>query len=174
MKRYSYFPPKLKPSAKRIEVTDEDGNVVCTFQRVYSNAIARVCNYVFDIDWSARVNVYSADGQPVIQCQKKTPWFGKPEYVVQYCNTQDTCHVTYKTWQKLAPEFKITHRNQEYVMKKDILDWAKFLHEGVELARWKTKPREWFKAELEIEDACPIQEPEFFVALFHCIFYIGD
>ncbi|WP_444939717.1 tubby C-terminal domain-like protein [Paenibacillus harenae] len=33
---------------------------------------------------------------------------------------------------------------------------------------------EWLKAELEIEAASPIQEPEFFVALFHCIFYIGD
>lgn len=174
MKRYTYVPPKLKPSTKRIEVTDEEGNVVCTFQRVYPNAVARVCNYVFDIDWSARVNVYSTDGLPVIQCKKTTPWFGRPAYVVQHCNTQDTYRVTYTTWQKLAPEFKITHLNHEYVLKKEVLDWAKFLQAGEELARWKMKPTEWFKAQLEIEAACPIQEPEFFVAVFHCIFYIGD
>lgn len=174
MKTYTYIPPKIKHSTKRVEVTDEEGNVACTFQRVYSNVIARVCNYVFDIDWFAQVNVYSKEGLPVFHCKKTTRWIGRPEYIVQRCNTQDTYHVTYMTWQKLAPEFKITHRDHEYVLKKELLDWAKFLNAGEELARWKMKPKEWFKTQLEIEAACPILEPEFFIALFHCIFYIGD
>ncbi|MBT2293687.1 hypothetical protein J7E73_32265 [Paenibacillus albidus] len=174
MKSYSYNPPKLKPSTKRIEVTDEEGNVACTFQRVYPNSVVKVCNYMFDIDWSAQVNVYSTDGHLVFQCKKTAPWLGRPEYIVQRCNTKDFFRVTYTTWQTLAPEFKITYQNQEYILKKDMLDWAKFLQGEEELARWKMKPTEWFKTRLEIEAACPIQEPEFFVALFQCIFYIGN
>lgn len=71
MKIFSYNPPKLKPSTKRTKVKDEQGNVVCWFERVYPNVIAKMCNYVFGIDWSAQIQVYSADGHPVFQCNKK-------------------------------------------------------------------------------------------------------
>jgi hypothetical protein len=175
VKRYTYVPPKLKPSTKRIEVTDEEGKVACTFQRVYPNYIAKLCDYVFSIDWSAQVNVYSTDDLLVFQCKKMTPWFGRPEYIIQRCTAaEETYRVTYTTWQKLAPEFKVAHLNHEYALKKEVLDWAVFLQAGEELARWKMKPTEWFKTTLEIEANCPIQEPEFFVALFHCIFCVGD
>ncbi|MCM3493798.1 MULTISPECIES: hypothetical protein [Paenibacillus] len=174
MKIFSYNPPKLKPSTKRTKVKDEQGNVVCWFERVYPNVIAKMCNYVFGIDWSAQIQVYSADGHPVFQCNKKTPWLGRPEYSVQRSDTQDVFRVTYKSWQKVAPEFKVTYQDQEYVIKKDMFDWAKFMHSGKELARWRMKTTEGFKVRLEIEEASPIQEPEFFVALFHSIFLIGD
>lgn len=39
-------------------------------------------------------------------------------------------------------------------------------HQGRELARWKMKTTEWFKTYLEIEEECPIQEPEFFFVFF--------
>jgi len=174
MKTFYYTPPKLKASTQRIEVKDEQGNVCCTFRRVYPNALVKWGNVIFDIDWSASVEVYSSEGQPIFQCSKKTPWIGKPEYFVQNNCTQDTFRVTYTTWQKVAPEFKVTYRDQEYALKKDLFDWAKFMKSGEVLAKWQMKPSEWFKVRLEIEADCPIQEPGFFVALFQTIFYIGD
>ncbi|WP_439098760.1 tubby C-terminal domain-like protein [Bacillus weihaiensis] len=44
----------------------------------------------------------------------------------------------------------------------------------MEIARWKMSTTELFKTYLEIEDNSPIKEPEFFICLFQCIFYIGD
>lgn len=174
LKSYSYNPPKLKPSSKPVEVTNEEGEVVCTLKRSYPNLAAKVCVFIFDIDWSAQVEVFSREGQPVFQCKKRSLWFGRPEYIIQRCNTEEVFHVTYLTWQKVAPEFKITYQDQEYVLKKEMLDWARFLQAGKELARWRMKSKDGFKTRLEIEADCPIQEPEFFVALFHCLFYIGD
>ncbi|WDM23042.1 tubby C-terminal domain-like protein [Paenibacillus polymyxa] len=174
MRVFFYNPPKLKPSTKRIEVKDEQENVVCTFRRVYPNTLVKWCNFIFDFDWIARVEVISAEGHSIFQCTKKTPWFGRPEYFVNHNKTQDAYHITYTTWQKIAPEFKVTYQDQEYVIKKDLLDSAKFMQSDRVLAKWQMKPSDWFKARLEIEADCPIQEPGFFVALFQNIFYIGD
>jgi hypothetical protein len=59
-------------------------------------------------------------------------------------------------------------------MKKEVMDWVRFYHQGKEVARWRMKISEWFKSYLELEDDCPIQDPEFFICLFQTIFYVGD
>ncbi|WP_108669183.1 hypothetical protein [Peribacillus acanthi] len=174
MQKYTYSPPMLKPSIKMIDVYDEQGNVVCKFKRTYKNLITRIGNYLFDIDWSAQFDVYSKDIDIVYQCKKISPWFGKPKYIVINCKTYEEYHVRYQSWQKVAPEFTITGNEGPFILKKDLMDWARLYHKGNEVARWKMKSTEWFQTHLEIEKESPIQEPEFFVCMFHCIFIVGD
>ncbi|MGP7817650.1 tubby C-terminal domain-like protein [Niallia sp. 01092] len=174
MQKFSYSPPKFKPSTKIIDVMDEQGNVVCKFKRTYKNLIAKIGNYIFDIDWSVQYDAYSNDGDIVFQSKKVTKWFGRPEYNVFNCKTNEEFNVSYKTWQKIAPEFLITNNTSEYVLKKELMDWVRFYHQGKEVARWNRKATELFKTYLEIEEDCPIQDPEFFICLFQNIFYVGD
>ncbi|WP_163099957.1 hypothetical protein [Peribacillus alkalitolerans] len=174
MQKYTYAPPMLKPSIKMIDVIDDQGNVVCNFKRTYKNFMTKIGNYIFDIDWSTQIDVYTNDRDIVYQCKKLSPWFGKPSYIVINCKTNEDYKVSYKSWQKVAPEFRITNNSSEFIVKKELMDWARFYHQGKEVARWKMKSTELFKTYLEIERECPIQEPEFFVCLFQCIFFVGD
>lgn len=174
MKVYTYAPPKLKASAKRIIVRDETGAMACSFQRVYANKVVQAGNYLFDIDWSAQVDAYSPDGRLLFQCRKTTPWLGRPRFAVHRCDSLDSYPVTFTSWQKLAPSFEIIYDGQRFFIKKELLDRAAFMLGNQVLARWSFKPIDGFKARLEIEAECPIQEPEFFVVLFHCLFHIGN
>jgi hypothetical protein len=83
------------------------------------------------------------------------------------CNTNEKYHITYKSWQVIVPEFHITSNSGEYVVKKELMGWAKFYFQDKEVARWKMKTTELFKTYFEIDDDCPIQEPEFFVCLIN-------
>ena len=174
MQKYTYSPPKVKDSTKLIEVVDEQGNVICKFKRTYKNFFVRMVTYLQSFDWYAQIDVYSNKGELVYKCKKTAKWVGNPYYQVINCKTNEVSHITYKTWQNIAPEFLITTQAIECTMKKEVMDWVRVYHQGKEVARWKMKTTEWFKTYLEIEDHSPIQNPEFFICLFQCIFYIGD
>ncbi|MDF9763472.1 hypothetical protein OKW24_005245 [Peribacillus simplex] len=174
MQKLIYFPPKIKDSTKLIDVIDEQGNVKCKFKRTFKNFITRVVTYLWSFDWYVQFDAYSNDNDLVYQCKKVTKWMGKPEYRVINYKTKEVFNVSYKSWQVVVPEFLITNDSSEYLVKKEMMDWAKLYHQGREVARWKMKTTEWFKTYLEIEEDCPIQEPEFFICLFQAIFYVGD
>jgi hypothetical protein len=174
MQKLTYFPPKIKDSTKLIDVIDEQGNVKCKFKRTFKNFITRIVTYLCSFDWYVQFDVYSNKNDLVYQCKKISKWMGRPEYRVINCKTNEVFNVSYKSWQVIVPEFLITNNSVEYLVKKDMMDWAKFYYQGREVARWKMKTTEWFKTYLEIEEECPIQEPEFFIGLFQAIFYVGD
>lgn len=174
MQQYTYKPPKFKPSVKLIDVFDQQGNVVCKFKRTYKNILTRIVTYIWDIDWHVRFDVYNNDGKIVYQCIKKTKWFGRPTYKVMNCVTNEEYEVSYISWQKVAPKFLITNNLNTYIVKQELMDWARFYDQGKEVARWKIKATKFFKTYLEIDEDCPIQDREFFVCLFQNIFYVGD
>ncbi|WP_458415375.1 hypothetical protein ACNQFZ_12100 [Schinkia sp. CFF1] len=174
MQKYTYSPPKIKDSTKLIDVMDEQGNVKCRFKRTYKNLLVRLINYLGSFDWYTQIDVYSNNGELIYHCKKTAKWVGHPYYHIFNCKTNEIFQVTYKTWQKIAPEFLITSPSHEFTMKKEVMDWARLYHQGKEVARWKMKTTEWFKTYLEIEETSPIQDPEFFICLFQCIFYVGD
>jgi hypothetical protein len=174
MQKFTYSQPKIKDSTKLIDVIDEQGNVKCKFKRTYKNFIVRMVNYWRSFDWFAQIDVFSYDEELVYQCKKTTKWLGRPYYQVINCKTNEVFQITYKSWLKIAPEFLITNQSDEFTMKKEVMDWVRFYHQGKEVARWRMKISEWFKSYLELEDDCPIQEPEFFICLFQTIFYVGD
>lgn len=174
MHKYNYSPPKIKISTKLVDVLDEQGNVRCRFRRKYKNLLVRMINLWESFDWYAQVDVFSAEGELLYYCKKTSKWLGRPFYQVFNCKTNEVYHVTYTSWQKVAPEFVITGPSIELVMKKDFMDWARLYYEGREIARWKMKTSEWFKTYLEIEEDSPIQDPEFFIGFCQCIIYIGD
>lgn len=174
MQKYTYSPPKIKDSTKLVDVIDQHGNVVCKFKRNYINILTRMATYVWNIDWNVQIDVYSNDRNIVYQCIKNTKWLGKPTYKVINCLTSEEYEVSYITWQKVVPEFRIINNLNEYIVKKEIMDWVKVYYQGKEVARWKMKTTELFKTYLEIQEDCPIQEPEFFVCLFQNIFFVGD
>lgn len=62
----------------------------------------------------------------------------------------------------------------EFIVKKDLMDWTRFYYKGKEVVRLKMKTTELFKTYLEIAEDSPIKEPEFFICLFQSIFEIGD
>jgi hypothetical protein len=174
MQKYTYLPPKIKHSTKLVDVLDQRGNVVCSFKRNYKSTLTRIVSYIWDIDWHVQIDVYCNDSDIVYQCKKTTKWRGHPYYQVFNCKTDEVFQITYKTWQKIAPEFLITSQSNEFTLKKEVMDWVRFYHQGKEVARWKMKTTELFKTYLEIEEDCPIQGPEFFVCLFQNIFFVGD
>ena len=174
MQKYTYSPPKVKDSAKLIDVVDEQGSVKCKFKRTYKNSLVRWIAYLGSFDWYAQIDVYSNEGELVYTCKKTTKWVGYPYYQVINYQTNETFQITYKSWQKITPEFDIKGEKIELNMRKEMLDGARVYLHGKEIARWKMKTTEWFKTHVEIEDDAPIQDPEFFISLFQCIFYIGD
>ncbi|SFA71014.1 MULTISPECIES: hypothetical protein [unclassified Bacillus (in: firmicutes)] len=174
MKKYTYLPPRFKPSSKIVDVIDAQGNVVCKFKRTYKNFLTRLVYYVTNIDWYVQIDVISNDRDIVYQCQKTTKLVGRPEYQVINCMTNEMFQVCQKSWQNIVPEFHIKYNSIDLVMKNELLDWVRIFHNGEEVARWKMKTSEWFKTHLEIEEDCPIQEPEFFVCLLQNIFCVGD
>ncbi|MBS4212804.1 tubby C-terminal domain-like protein [Neobacillus rhizophilus] len=174
MQKYTYSPPKIKDSTKLVDVLNQHGNVVCRFKRTYKSNLTRIVSYIWNIDWHVQIDVYSNDRDLVYQCKKTTKWVGHPYYQVFNCKTNEVFQITYKTWQKIAPEFLIISQSHEFTMKKEVMDWVRFYHQGKEVARWKMKTTEMFKTYLEIEEDCPIQDPEFFVCLLQNIFFIGD
>lgn len=174
MQKYTYSPPKMKDSTKLIDLVDEQGDVICKFKRTYKNFLIRMITYLRSFDWYAQIDVYSNDGELIYICKKTTKWVGHPYYQVINCKTNEVFHINYKSWQKIAPKFIITSQTIEFTMKNEVMDCVRVYHQDKEVARWKMKTSEWFKTYLEIEDRSPIQNPEFFVCLFQCIFYIGD
>lgn len=174
MQKYTYSPPKIKDSVKLINVIDEQQNVRFKFKRTYKNLLVRLINYWWSFDWFTQVDVYSNDGELVYQCKKTTKWVGHPYFQVLNLTTNEVFQITYKNWLKIAPEYLITSQSNEFTMKKEVMDWVRLYYQGKEVARWKMKTTEWFKTYLEIEEDSPIQDPEFFICLFQCIFYIGD
>ena len=108
MQIYTYSPPKIKDSTILVNVLDQQGDVVCRFKRNYKNILTRIVSYIWNFDWYVQVDVYSNDRDIVYQCIKKTKWLGKPTYKVINCLTKEEYEVSYISWQKVAPEFRIT------------------------------------------------------------------
>jgi len=174
MRTYIYSPPKFKHSAKLVEVFDEQEAVVFKYRRTFNSVFARFAVWIWDIDWHVQFVAYLKDGDPIYRCAKNAKWFGRPTYRVTNCQTGEEYEVSYRSWQKVVPEFRIANRRTELVVKKEMMDWVRVYDQGKEVARWKMKMTEFYKTHLEIEENCPIQDPAFFVCLFQNIFYVGD
>ncbi|RIX51498.1 hypothetical protein D3P08_16430 [Paenibacillus nanensis] len=172
MQKYTYSPPKVKASTKLVPVIDGQNRAVCSFKRVYNHFFERLADSLLGFDYVVQLDVLSSDGRLRFR-GKKLPRWGRTQYEITDCSSNETYRITYKSWQAVAPEFRITSNSGEYSVKKEPMGWAAFYDQGVEAARWKMKTTEMFKTYLEIDDHCPIQEPAFFVCLFQCLFYIG-
>ncbi|WP_246880149.1 hypothetical protein [Bacillus suaedae] len=170
---YSYKPPKVKASTKLVDVIDENEEFVCNFKRSYKNPFIRLADFFLDHNFFVQIDVFTENGKLKYQ-GKKIPRWGKTQYKIVNYDTQEEYHISYVSWQTINPELLIKSKFGEFIVKKDLVDWARCYYEGVEIARWKMKTTELFKTYLEIECHSPIKEPEFFVCLFQCVFYIGD
>lgn len=174
MQSFTYNPPKIKNSTKLVSVTDSNGKTVCTFKRTYKNMLVRLADFFFSHNFFVQFDVFGENGKLKFQGNKKPRW-GKTQYKIINIDNQEEYWVSYISWQTMSPEFLIKCTSGlEFTVKKDLMDWAKFYYEGKEVARWKMKATEFFKTYLEIEEHSPIKEPEFFICLFQCIFYVGD
>ncbi|MDQ0226784.1 tubby C-terminal domain-like protein [Metabacillus niabensis] len=173
MRMLTYSPPKLKPSTASTQVIDELGQVVCTFKRSYKNIWFRIADVFLDHHYFVQVDVYSTNGELLYQ-GKKIPRWGKTQYKVINCKTTERYHITYKSMQVVVPEFMISSNDGQFIVKRELMDWAGFYYNEQEVARWRMKTTELFKTYLQIEDASPIEDPAFFVCLFQLIFYYGE
>lgn len=174
MQSFIYHPPKVKNSTKLVSVLDSNGKTVCSFKRTYKNIFVRLADFFLNHNYFVQFDVFAENGKMKFKGNKKPRW-GKTQYIIIDIDNQEEYLVSYISWQKISPEFLIKSTSGlEFTVKKDLLDWAKFYYEGKEVARWRMKATELFKTYLEIEEDSPITEPEFFICLFQCIFYVGD
>ena len=173
MQLFTYRPPKVKNSTKIINVSEGNGEIACSFKRTYKNTFVRLADFFLDNDYFVQFDVFTVNRKVMYQGNKIPKW-GKTQYKVINLHTQEEYQISYVSWQTISPEFLIKSTSEEYIVKKEFMDWARFYYEGKEVARWKMKTTELFKTYLEIEENSPIKDPEFFICLFQCIFYIGD
>ncbi|EJR93979.1 hypothetical protein IKM_05849 [Bacillus mycoides] len=174
MKRFVYKAPKIKTSTKLVDVRNEEDEVVVRFKRSYKNIFMRFIDSFF-LEGSSFVqfDTYSVGGELNYRGMKKISKIGITEYLIENCKDNSTYHVTYTSLQIIAPELLIKSSTEEYVVKHNPMDWARFYYKGKEVARWRMKATELFKTYLEIDEDSPIQDAAFFICLFQCILYVG-
>ncbi|MEM5018317.1 hypothetical protein WKH31_18630 [Metabacillus indicus] len=174
MQSFTYNPPKVKNSTKMVSVTDSKGEIVCSFKRTYHNMFTRIADIFLSHNFFVQFDVFTESREIKYQGNKMPRW-GRSHYKIVNLDNQEEYLVSCSSWQTLSPEFLIKCTSgDEFTVKKELMDWAKFYYDCKEAARWKMKTTELFKTYLEIEEHSPIKEPEFFICLFQCIFYIGD
>ncbi len=173
LKRYVYTAPKIKNSSKLVNAYSDKGEIVAIFKRVYRNVFIKFLDSFFlDSDFFVQFDTFSPSGKIKYRGKKKVK-LGKTEFYIENCKENIIFDVSYKSFQTFAPELLIKSDKEEYIIKKNPTDWAKFYYQGIEVARWRMKTTELFKTYLEIEEDSPIQDPAFFICLFHCVFYVG-
>lgn len=173
MKTYTYLAPKIKTSTKLVEVIHENGDRAFTFQRNYKNGGMRLADFFLGKDIFVQYNVFNNNDE-LYYFGLKIPRWSKSQYIIKNQKTSKEYHISYIGSHHFAPDLLVKSDETQMIIKQTHSDWIKFYYNELEVARWKMKTSELFKAYLEIESHSPIQEPEFFTCICQCIFYIGN
>lgn len=169
MKTYTYLAPKIKLSTKLVEVLDEYGKSVCKFKRSYKNSVIRIANFLLGNDFFVQYHIFS-NNEEWSYSGRKIPKWSRAHYLIKNHKTSQEFYISYSNG-PIAPDLLVQSDEMQFTVKQIHSEWIKFYYQGIEIARWKMA--EFFKVYLEIETNSPIQEPEFFICICQCIFYIG-
>ncbi len=172
MKRYTYKQPLSIELTPMINVYDEVGQVICKFQRYYSNKLKKIVDRSMDYRYFLEYRVYDNNDQLLFIC-KKVSRKGRVYYVARDLNSMEDFMISYDKWKELVADLLITGKDLQVVIDKEMEGWSTFLYQEQEIARWKADVSEEFTIQLEINDDSPIKNPAFFIGISQCVLFIG-
>ena len=172
MHKYTYKQPLAIDTTPKTSVYNEEGNVVYTFQRHYSNGLKKFADRLMDYRYFLRYDVYDPNDQLVFMC-KKVSKKGRVYYEATDYLHEQKYMIAYDKWKELIPDLMITDGNKTIKIDKEIEDWSRFVYNEKEIARWKAEVADEFTIQLEIEEDSPIQHVAFFIAISQCTLFIG-
>jgi len=173
MANYTYEQPVNIAETPKTHVYNEDGEIVYTFQRYYSNGIKKRLDKIMDYRYFLWYNVYDANDQLVCMC-KKLSRKGRVYFEVYDYTNEKKYLVAYDKWKELVPDLLISDGNLQIKLDKEMEDWSKFIYNDREIAKWKADLDEVFKIQLEVNDNSPINNVAFFIAISQCALFIGS
>lgn len=174
MKRYTYTVDGDLKSTRVSQITDDDGNVVATVERVYSNKLKKLLDGYFDYRYFLKY-VVKTDGQVTFQT-KKIFRRGKVWFEATDVKNNKPYAILYENWRLAIPELSINGLNFEMKLDKEMEDWSNFKENDELVARWKAsyfEERDEFLIEIEIDEKCSIQSVDFFACIGQAVLFIG-
>lgn len=175
MKSYYYTQSGVLNETTAYPVYAENGAEVVQVQRVYSNPIKRLLDGYFDHRYFVQYDVLRG-GKKSFTIRKifrrGKVWFEATDLV-----RNNPYAILYENWRVAIPELSINGANFEMKIDKSMEDWSEFKEQGEVVARWRAsynEAKDEFYTEVEIEEACSIQEPDFFVAIGQAVLFIGQ
>jgi len=170
---YTYEQPIDIEETPKTSVYNEKGEIVCSFQRYYSNGVKKRLDKIMDYRYFLWYNIYDSDEQLVFKC-KKVSRKGKV-YFEAYDYTEDKKYIiAYDRWKELVPDLLISDGKIQIKIDKELEDWSKFVYNDNEIARWKAHLDEVFTIQLEVAENSPVQNVAFFIAISQCALFIGS
>ena len=173
MANYTYEQPVNIAETPKTHVYNEDGEIVYTFQRYYSNGIKKRLDKIMDYRYFLWYNVYDANDKLVCMC-KKLSRKGRVYFEVYDYTNEKKYLVAYDKWKELVPDLLISDGNLQIKLDKEMEDWSKFIYNDREIAKWKADLDEVFKIQLEVNENSPINNVAFFIAISQCALFIGS
>lgn len=173
MKSYYYVQPNTIKETPILEIQNEQHEIVFTCQRVYSNALKRLFDQLLENKYFLTYKTYDLEQQELFTC-KKISRKGKVYFEAIDEQTKEKYMIAYEGWQQMIPDLMI--KKDQFLMKihKEMEEWSTFLVDNREVARWRANLQDnAFHMELQIEDNAPITNPAYYVAISHCVLYIG-
>lgn len=175
MKSYNYTQSGVLNATNAYPVYAADGSEVLQVQRVYTNPLKRLLDGYFDHRYFVQYDV-TRGGKRTFTIRKifrrGKVWFEAQDFV-----RNQPYAILYENWRIAIPELSINGANFEMKIDKSMTDWSEFKEQDVVVARWRAsynEAKDEFYTELEIEEACSIQEPDFFVAIGQAALFIGQ
>lgn len=178
METYTYQASIAKGSTKMFEIKNIDGKVVGSFQRYYQSTLHSVMdNLIGNDNLIVRMKAMDGEGNLKIDAFRKNYPIKKPDYyihIVDDSGMEKNFHARQLNNILINPEFLIKSNDVEIISKTAFLDWVRFYEKGMEVARWRVRPKEKLKAYIEIEEHASIKEPLFYAVLRQMLYYIGQ
>lgn len=173
MANYTYEQPTDIEETPKTSVFNEEGEVVYTFQRYYSNGLKKRLDKIMDYRYFLWYNVYDTKDQLIFMC-KKISRKGKVYFEAFDKIEQKKYIIAYDKWKEFVPNLLITDGTLQIKLDKEMEDWSKFVYNDNEIARWKANLEEVFKIQLEVDDNSPVNNAAFFIAISQCALFIGS
>lgn len=173
MKSYKYEVDRNLKNTDERDIYHNDEKIG-RFQRVYSNPLKKFIDASLDYKYFVRIDA-NVDDYPIASCKKVQRkgkiYFnameeGKPFYRIAYVG-----------WKELIPDLAISNKEQMIMLHMNREGWSTLTFDDLEVGRWHAnynEETENFAIELQIEDACPFDNPALLISICHAVLFIGS